>query len=271
MDQTKIGDSKEKISIRNTDSTMTAENLDWLLSEPDLNSTIAYSNNETKISEISSTTSHSVKELVEEQKSHDRSFSILKCLLSGKVFIGNQKMSENDVIEPKDSQTETHTDANTVPLETSTSYSNQSSKEYESTLKYTVHYHFKYPKSRIVELIPSENMQRVKPVKLLLRKKDKILVLIVEQQQLLYAPDLSKESKWKALRKPRCMTFLEKYGPNYKLYCHRGTQTYKKRSKLKRLLHYIRKSAPRDIMPGFNPEISRIGENDKNIQVNVSS
>ena len=114
-------------------------------------------------------------------------------------------------------------------------------------------------------------MQRVKPVKLLLRKKDKILVPIVEQQKLLYVPDLSKESKWKTLRKPRCMTFLEKYGPDYKLYCHRGTQMYKKRSKLKRLLHYIRKSAPRDIMPGFNPEISRIGKNDKNIQVNVSS
>ena len=80
MNQTKITDSVEKISdisIRNTDSTVTAENLDWLLSEPDLNSTIGYSDNETKNSEINSTTSCSIKELVEEQKSHNSSFSIL--------------------------------------------------------------------------------------------------------------------------------------------------------------------------------------------------
>ena len=171
------------------------------MSEPDLNSTIAYSNTETIISESTSTRSHSVKELVGEHKSQDSSCSILKSLLSGKVFAANQEMSENVFITQKDSQTETHTDANTVPFETSTSNPSNATKEYESTLKYTVHSHFKYPKSRIVELIPSENMQRVKPVKLLLHKKDKILVPIVEQRQLLYVPDLSKESKWKTLRK----------------------------------------------------------------------
>ena len=79
-------------------------------------------------------------------------------------------MSENDVVEQTDSKTETYR----CEYCTSTTQSlNQPSEEYESTLKYTVHSHYKYPKSRIVELIPSEDMQRVKPVKLLLCKKDK--------------------------------------------------------------------------------------------------